>query len=589
MKTKKTTSKIILALMLMFSALFNSCEKNEGIDDFNNNNQNNQNDVIQSTLDQGANIQRDFMGRIVNESSLPLDNVNITIGNETAITDNNGIFIINNVTVKERQAFITAEKPGFLKGMRSIVPTQDTNMVNIMLITENLAGTVASGIASEVSLSNGTKVSFDGAFKDDNGNAYSGNVAVYMYHLDPANASVNELMPGSLQAENANEEERVLETYGMLNVELKGDAGQKLNIADGHVAEIELPLDPAQSGVAPSTIPLWHFDEVAGHWIEDGEANLIGGKYIGEVSHFSWWNCDAQFPTVTLCMTVVDNLNTPLSNVKVELWRSGATYPRIGYSNGNGEICGLIPSNETLTLKAYDQCGVEVHTTSIGPFSSDTNFGNLSMPGVLTEVITGNLVDCSNANVVNGYVNLTYGSQYATVAVSNGVFNMSVIKCASLNTFSLEGFDYDAFQTTTVLPFNFSSTNVGNIIACNAITEFVTIQVDNNPVEYYLTNIDAEANGSVLGYFNISSQSSNGNGFYVGGDSTVPGTYTAPNFWLESSTIDMNFNIPNNLVYTLNSFGAVSGYIDMTVTGTYTDTSGNIRNLSATIHVIRDN
>ncbi|AUC81846.1 hypothetical protein [Lacinutrix sp. Bg11-31] len=584
MKTKTRTSKIILTVMLMFTVLFNSCDPNEGIDEAFTNNETEA--ETGSTLDQGAVIQRDFMGRIVNAASLPIDNVNITIGNKTAITDANGVFKIINATVKEKQAFVIANKPGYLKGMRSVVPTQNTSNVSIMLIAESLSGTVASGVDSEVTLGNGTKVSFDGAFKDENGNAYSGNVDVYMYHLDPSNPNINAIMPGNLQAINANEDERLLETYGMLNVELKGDSGQKLNIADGHVAEIEVPVDPAQSGVAPSSIPLWHFDEVNGHWIEDGEATLVGGKYVGEVSHFSWWNCDAQFPTVTLCLEVVDIANSPLANVKVELWRSNATYPRVGYSNGNGEICGLIPSNETLTLKAFDQCGVEVHSQSVGPFSTDTNLGQVVLPSVTAAVITGSLVDCSYVNITNGYVTLNYGSLYSDVAVTNGEFTFSVIECASQPTFTLEGIDYAAFQTTGDLSFNFSNTNIGNIIACNTVTEFISVQVDNNPVEYYLNNISSGQ--SSTSFLNVSGGNSSNGFFYLDGSNTALGTFDSTVYSIECSIMNIDYSQPQNISYNLNAYGVTGQYIDMNFSGTYIDASGTARTVVGSVHVLRD-
>jgi len=580
MKNRNTKSKLLLSLILVIGFLFTSCDPK----DVNESYEPGENNEI--GLDLGQSVQHDFMGRIVDESNAPIENVMVSIGSKMEYTDANGMFIISNANVKKRQAFIVAEKPGYLKGMQSIVPTQGTNTVRLMLITQNVVATVSSGGDSEVNLPNGTTVKFDGAFKDENGNVYSGNVDVIMYHLDPSNPEIDAIMPGNLQAENASGEERILESYGMLNVELRGTSGQELNIADGHVAEIEMPVDPAQSGNAPATIPLWHFDEVNGYWIEDGEATLIGGKYVGEVSHFSWWNCDAQFPTITLCLNVVDAANIPLSNVKVEMFRSGATYPRTGVSNGIGEICGLIPANETLTLKIFDQCGIEVYTTTIGPFSTNTNYGDLVLPTVSAAVITGNLVDCSNANVTNGYAAVTYGNQYATVDVTNGIFSLSVIQCASLADFTLEGADFDTFQTTTVLPFTFNNTNVGNIIACSAVTEFISVRVDNNPTDYFLASISASGNQSSPG-ISISSQT-NLNYFYVGLGNTTPGNYSLDQFGFEASNINLDYSIPTNLQLNLSNYGSAGNYIDATINGTYTDTSGNVRNLSVTIHVIRD-
>ena len=585
MKIVNKNFRFTLGLVIVLSALFTSCNPKD-----DNNTSFEEGGITEAVLDLGSSIQRDFMGRIVDEANSPVENVNITIGSKVIFTDENGMFIIHNADVNEEQAFITAEKSGYLKGMRTVVPTQGINQVRITLITENLAGTVASGNNSEVSLPNGTKISFDGDFKDENGNAYSGNVKVFVYHLNPANPDVNHLMPGNLQAQNSNGQERVLETYGMINVELKGDSGEKLNIADGSLAQLEFPVDPAQTNVAPATIPLWHFDEVNGYWIEDGAATLVGGKYVGEVSHFSWWNCDAQFATVSLCLNIVDDTNTAISNVRVELWRSGAVYPNAGYSNGDGEICGLIPANEVLTLKTFNQCGDLEYTTTVGPFAADTHLGDIVLASAISTTITGNLVDCSSVDVSNGYVVLGYGNQYTISEVTNGSFSFSVLECDAALDFTLEAVDYDTLQTTNELTFNFSNSDVGNIIACNAITQYLNIQIDNDPATYYLLSIDATVYEQGVG-FTVNAKSNTGPAdgwFYLRVNTVTPGTYPFSEFGFQSGNINMDESAFNTLELTLASYGNIGDYIDGTISGTYTDYEGNIRNLSITIHVIRD-
>ncbi|SFJ60791.1 carboxypeptidase-like regulatory domain-containing protein [Olleya namhaensis] len=585
MKTLNANFKLILGVMVMLMMVLTSCNPNESVD---------MPEVPEGTsgnsqIDFGSNIQRDFMGRIVDQSSIPLDNVNITIGNKTAITDNNGMFVINDVSVKERLGFITAQKPGYLKGMRSVVPTSGTNMINIMLVAETLVSTVASGSSSEVTLSNGAKVSFDGAFKDENGNAYSGNVDVYMYHLETSNPAIEAIMPGNLQAENANGEERVLVSYGMLNVELKGASGEKLNIADGSVAQIELPINPAQNGVAPATIPLWHFDEVSGVWMEDGEATLVGGKYQGEVSHFSWWNWDAPFPAVILCINAVDANNNPLANLDIKLIESNAVNGRTAFTNGDGNICGFVPINEAFTLKAFDPCGVEVFSSNIGSFAADTNY-SLVLPSVTATVISGTLVNCANTNVTNGYASIIYGNQLASVPVTNGDFTLSVIQCAALTSFSLEGVDYDTFQETDTISYNFGSADVGNIIACNAVSEYITLQVDNDPVDYFLSNITADSWSSTS--VSIGGQNDIGESILISGSATTLGTHpdNGPSYiGIELNSLNIDHGVPNTLASTITNFGTVGQYIDITITGSYTDNNGLVKSLSAAIHVLRDN
>ena len=118
-------------------------------------------------------------------------------------------------------------------------------------------------------------------------------------------------MPGMLYAENENGAERMLQTLGMLAVELRGSGGEDLNLAEGSTSEIKVPVDASLMSIAPNTIPLWYFDEVNGYWKEEGQATLQGNMYVGTVSHFSFWNCDIPTEAITLCVTATNEENVP--------------------------------------------------------------------------------------------------------------------------------------------------------------------------------------------------------------------------------------------------------------------------------------
>ena len=584
----KTTFKTIVLLLgiFIFSTTFTSCKETGG---------DNPPTPPQSDFSEnfGNSVDRDFMGKIMDSSHNPISGATVQIGSDSATTDDNGIFIIEGATVYQRFAYIEVTKSGYLKGSRSLVPTDAMNQVSIILLDENTVGSVSSGQDGEVNLPNGTSVKFDGAFKDENGNAYSGTVSVMMQHLDPSDPDINLKMPGMLYAQNANNNERILETYGMLNVELRGSGGEKLNIADGHTATIEIPVDPTQTN-APSTIPLWHFNEEIGVWVEDSQADLVGGKYIGQVSHFSWWNCDAQFPTVNLCMQITDGTN-PVYGIKVELWRANATYPNAGWSDGNGEICGLIPANETLTMKVIDPCGNLISTTSIGPFSSDTNLGTITISALQTSTITGTLLDCNNNMVTDGYVILKYGTyNELTYTVTNGTFTFTTLSCVANGSFTLEGLDNNSFQTTGEVSYTFitPATNVGNLIACNAIIEYITYQIDNDSPVVIISNLNASYYSSGNNYSINGGSDNNSNGWlYIGVEATA-GTYTyGTNLSMEISTADLDYNQPINISATVNTnpIANIGDYIDIAFGGTYTDTQGNVRNITGVVHVKRDN
>ena len=584
------TSKRLLILVLLFPFLFNNCSSDSGIDG----------NSTDTPLNFGSEVSKNFTGQILDESNNPVSNVAITVANKTATTDVNGVFIINNATVKDKFAFITAKKAGYLDGSRSLVPTNGMNNVKITLLSGTIVGTVNSGTSGSVSLSNGSKVTFDGNFKTETGQAYSGAVSVIMKHLDPTDASTFDKMPGMLLAQNSSGEERVLESYGMMNVELRGAASQKLQLST--TAQIEMPIATSQLATSPTTIPLWHFDETLGYWKEEGAAAKQGTKYIGTVSHFSWWNCDAQFPTVRLSLTVVNSNGTPLANVRVGIRRATNSYTVNGTTNTQGQVSGLVPANETLTMVVFDSCGNIVSTTNIGPFAIATTLPNLVIPNstIQSTLVQGNLLKCDGTNVTNGYVLMRYGNQNQLATVTNGTFSFTMLVCSATNTgFSLQGFDYDNLQTTNSINFTFTSptTNVGNITACNSISEFISYRIDSNPVTYIISNINASGRGTSSGTNSSGVSISSYNtvspntwpSFNLFGNTVIPGIYTTSMFSLQSSDIgSINVQTVNTVSFNLSAVGAVGQYIDITFNGTYTNSTGS-HTITGVAHVIRDN
>lgn len=592
LKIKKImTSKKLLILVLLFPFLFNNCSNDSGIDE----------NSSATSLNFGSEVSKNFTGQIIDENNNPVANVAITVANKTATTDVNGVFIINNATVREKFAFVTAKKAGYLDGSRSLVPTSGMNNVKITLLSGTIVGTVNSGATGSISLANGAKVTFDGNFKTETGQAYSGVVSVIMKHLDPSDATTVDKMPGMLLAQNSNGEERVLESYGMMNIELRGAASQKLQLSN--TAQIEMPISSSQLAASPTTIPLWHFDETAGYWKEEGSATKQGTKYVGTVSHFSWWNCDAQFPTVRLSVTVVNSNGTPLANVRVGIKRATNSFTVSGITNSQGQVSGLVPKNETLTMVVYDSCGNTVSTTTIGPFSADTILPNLviSNSSIQTTLVQGNLLKCDGTNATNGYVLMRYGNQNLLTTVTNGAFSFTMLVCSATNTgFSLQGFDYQNLQTTNSINFTFTSpiTNVGNITACNTISEFISYQIDQNPVRYIVANITASGRGTTSGTnssgiyisaYNIVTPNIS-NGFYLSGNTAIPGIYTTSMFSIsEAADIgQINVQTVNTISFNLSTVGAIGQYIDITFNGTYTNTTGS-HSITGVAHVIRDN
>jgi hypothetical protein len=585
--------KLIISLFLITIA-FVSCDSNDS-------NSSSQNDTAFAE-NFGASVARDFIGQVVDVDNHPIQNVSIKIGTSTVQTDVNGVFIINGAPVHEKFAYITAKKTGFIDGSRAMVPTSGKNNVKIMLLPNTPLQTIQSGQTSEVSIYSGTKVVFDGAFQDENGATYSGDVQVALFHLTPSDENIDKLMPGMLYAQTQNNKEAVLETYGMLNVELRGSAGQKLNIASGHTAEITIRIDDSQIATAPNSIPLWHFDEAKGYWKEDGTATKVGNKYVGEVSHFSWWNCDTFSSVVTLTVTVVDSNGNLLSNVGVGLVVNSSNFNSyVQYTDNNGQVSGLIPANQTLTLNVYTSYSNSgpnniIYTTSIGPFLTSTTLPNIVINNSITTLssnVMGTLVKCDNSNVTNGYVLLNRFGNYSLSPVTNGAFSFNEIYIPEDTAFTLKGFDIENLQQTDSINYNFTTpiTTIGNLQACNAIDEFISYKIDNEPTVFLLQNLYGGANLSgTPAVISVSVPASSGVNFLIWGATVLPGIYSTDYFYIQEYQYFgyIGPNTINTIRFNLNQVGAVGEYIDMTFSGTYQDSNGSNHTLTGVAHVIRE-
>ena len=561
----------------------------------------------------GNQINSDFMGRVVDPQYNPISGAMIQIGNSTTDTDSNGVFILKNIQVYEKFAYIKVEKPGFLHGSRSLVPTSGINKVKIMLLPQTVTETVSSGIAETVSLANGASVDLAGAYAKSDGTEYNGDIQVTLHFLNPTDENMEQQMPGMLLAQNIQNEARMLETLGMLAVELRGDNGEKLNLLEGTTATISIPLDPETLAIAPNEIPLWYFDEDNGYWIEEGSATLQGTKYVGTVSHFSFWNCDIPAEYIILCLNVTDVNNNQLGNILINI-ESEQNGSRNGITNEDGEVCGIVPANQILNLKYYyyslcNNPGTPNSAGSIGPLSQDTTLDIVLDSSEVTEqleVITGVFNTCDGSAVVNGYVegSLEGGAPFYSI-VTDGVFEINILSCYEDSTLSITGYDYDNLQTTGEIFYTLTSpeTDLGVLSACDSIEEFIQYSIDGGETLYFFENINVtfgpDENPPTLTVYGSSNDNTQ-NCFYIYGFletnyANYEGVYnnidwnsSTPGFTLNECQDISNTN--NFIQYNLSSFGSAIGeYIDINFGGDYEDYQGVSHTISGVIHVKRDN
>ena len=497
-------------------------------------------------------INARLQGNVFDENGQPAQNVTVKVGNQTATTDAKGYFRIMNAALDKKSSLVTAEKTGYFKAYRTFAATSSTNQVVIKLIPKTLIGTIPAGTGGSVSLANGSKIELpaNGVVNAASGAAYAGTVNVYAAYIDPTATDIAQTVPGSFMATDKNGSRVILSSYGMLAVELESGAGEKLQIKTGSKATLTTAIPASVQSTSPQTIALWSVNETTGIWKEEGTATKQGNVYVGEVSHFSFWNCDVSVNAIFLSTTIKDVNNNAVAYIRVKISRlTGNLTQTYGYTDSSGQVSGFVPGNETLLLEVLDQCGAVIYSQNIGPFSQNTNIGTINLPSGATNVITvtGTLLDCSNNPVTNGMA-LIYNGNFMVYAATDasGNFSATYVTCnTSLPQVDILGIDNAAQVQSNLIPVTMTIpvTNAGNISVCgNSAQQFVNYTLDG--VSY---SIGPNANDSLdawtwgggttqfttyIGASQISSQ--NNVSFNFTSAAEVPGTYVISNLGVQA-------------------------------------------------------
>jgi hypothetical protein len=433
-------------------------------------------------------------GQVVNESGNPIANALVRLENNNTTTDGSGRFVFKDITMNKAGTFLTVSQAGYFEGSHRFFPQDGSvNYCKIVLLTKTPIGSFVANNGGTVSSQEGIQLDFPpNSIVDDSGNTYNGEVTVFARWLDPTADNMHEAMPGDLQGIDADAELVAIASYGMMAVELESPAGAALNLGNNQKAKLTFPIPDELLNNAPTTIPLWSFYNPLGLWVEETEASKTNGKYVGEVSHFSWWNCDYPYPLIELSGTLIFPSNDSTLNyatICLEMVSTGNI--SCTYSDGNGYFSGQVPANEPFILTVYSWyiCDLPVFTANVGPFSADTDLGDITLnaPNLSLVEVTGTVVDCANNPLTNGWVAINVSGQVFQTYVSDGTYSISYYNCNSETEMTVQATNITDLQQSDVMTYSITApiTTIPQIAACgNLLDEYVFAYVNGGSNEY---------------------------------------------------------------------------------------------------------
>lgn len=567
-------------------------------------NKTNTDSLAEIAINDNETVVAGVQGIVVNENNVPVPGAAVKCGTASATTDSYGMFSFKGISIAKNNGYVKVSKTGYFNGNRTFVTTAGrTHLMRIKLLPKTNTGSFVASAGGVVTLSTGSKVTFvSNSITDAGGTAYTGTVNVAMAWINPTAPDLGSIMQGDLRGVTVNGYERVLETYGMLGVELTGASGQELKIAPGKKAELSVTIPAALQATAPASIPLWHFDETKGRWIEEGTATKTGNNYVGSVAHFSFWNCDYGAAGINLCINLVNTNSQPLNNVTVRLRRANnLANSSYGQTDSLGNVCGNVFANEILILDVLNQCGTSIYSQNIGPFSVNTSI-NIVATIAAANIVTfsGTLVNCNNAPVTNGSLFIYQSGGYGyNFPVLNGTFSVSLLNCTGTTvSYNLTGIDNSTLQNGNTITISSSggSVNVGPVTACgNILNQFINMTIDGVPYTWTMPgdSIYAYDQGPFYGYTNapVINSIKTAPGMNSGMSLILLHNAAIGTYPISSSSLSVSFSNPANS-FSSQQITTVNPTVNLTLIGTpgtgYLEGNYNINMLFQPGNIIRN-
>jgi len=318
----------------------------------------------------------------------------VSAGGRTALTDASGNYTLPGVAARHR-VVVTAHKDGYVdaNGVAQLAANQS--------VTANLTAAVPKAQSSVVATAGGTTSTADGglvtipanALVKPDGTPFTGTASVTLTTFDPTNAGEADSCPGMSDGVTAGGRTVTVVNYGAVDVGLAGN-GEKLNLASGVSATVQVPIPSALRAAAPASIPAFWLNPTDGRWHEQSVLNRSGNVYTGSLPHFTRWAADI-FDSDPLSW--VNGRIVDLDGVPVFLASAVCnTEPRGGagiyYTDRDGRFNLVTRAGLPATLTAWSMNlpnSTPLHFTS-APEGLTIDIGDIVMNGRQFYTISGN-------------------------------------------------------------------------------------------------------------------------------------------------------------------------------------------------------
>ncbi len=299
----------------------------------------------------GNTVSTNFSVKVIDENNTPMAGVAVDVYGSIAMTDGTGTATINAAAIPIEDAGrmkVAFEKDGYFDHMIGVTPKiNSSTFTSVVLLEKELAGTIGNTSGGTVSGDqNRINATISPAsYVMEGGEAYTGDVNIYMKYINPDEEDFSLAMPGGsdLYAVDNNGEEGIMESFGALYMTAETPSGEMLKPSPAANFDMCVDIPPGMLSFAPASIQIWILNEDAG-WRATITAQRVGNQYCFNTSVDGAINCDVLRSGAFLEGTVCNENFQPAPRVKVQVGQT------IAYTNDVGEYSMIVRANQTQNI-----------------------------------------------------------------------------------------------------------------------------------------------------------------------------------------------------------------------------------------------
>ncbi|MEM9929384.1 MAG: carboxypeptidase-like regulatory domain-containing protein [Bacteroidota bacterium] len=472
-----------IAIIFLFLITLTSCR-----DDFEDLNISTSESTPSITLgDQTASAR----GRIVDNDGRPVAGARISSNfNEATLSDDDGFYELLDFRIgMDGDNFFFIRKDGYFEEFRKFTPNnKSVHLIDIVLNIRQPQGQINAVTGGTFTIPGGPTLRIPAGAARSGSSDYTGMINVTMYYDDPASMTSIAQSAANLPAWGNNSQVE-LATFGMVQLELRGENNESIGFPTQQPASLEFPIPPSleQATVSGDSLLFWQLEEIA--WGLLSSPLIRGGTIRANIRGGGVYNCDVPYPRAKICGRLVSPDGLPLVNQAFTIAIDGGAFMFTFRTDNRGEFCASVARDQILSILIPDPCNPDEVLTEfvIGPYpEGPTDIGDLELDLSFNsvQIAVTNCSDGSPATDDDAILWISgFGRGLPFLLNDGGLAQLPLPDCNNETFFHVQAVGHDGRTTSELAAVSAESPTLTTLTLCDELAEdeYFTVSIDGAP------------------------------------------------------------------------------------------------------------